>query len=122
MKYEDFVNNICGDNWKDTKESTYGGYGMAIMLSYLTSNSYRIIDISKDINVPVPDLYVPYQNLLRNGILSKKFNAQNDMSLKGQGFSKSAIYYKGMWTKEQSYINSWCFVVAIASGLVERSF
>lgn len=124
MKYEDIINDICGDEWLfDSSESINGGYGVAMMLAFLEGVAPKIDIFSRDLQIPKELLLDSYNNLLKSGMFSKNFNAKNDPVLKGLKFSVDSNYRveERLWTIEKASVNAWCHIAAVASGVIDRN-
>ena len=121
MQYESIISDICGRDWRQASNLDYqGGLGVAIVLSYIKGIRPTIDEISKHLDIPVDDLYHPFQRLLYGGIFLKEFNARNDPELLGRGISDT-VAKADCVTRQELIRNAWCQIAGIASGIVYRN-
>jgi len=112
--YEQVVRVICGDDWSGydkNQDERDGGFGVAMILSYLKGTSAKLTDLSKAIEVPSYLLEMAYKRLQINGLFSPRSWVLNDPLLLND--SEAAMY-------ESLY--AWYQIAGMASGFTGKGF
>jgi len=123
MKFEKFVETICGLNWREvSKEDLEGGYAVAILVAFIKGASPTIKDIARNIGLSEKDIEAPYNRLLNSGIFSDDFSAKSDPELIGKTFNNKKDCRDVNWTQDQAYSNAWGHISAIGSGAIVRDY
>jgi len=116
MKYDDIVQTVCGKGWKTaSQEEKNGGYGVAMVLAFLSGIKPDLNSFSNHLEVMSSELVTPFSRLANNDVFTSK--TSQDVELLGQGFSDTAER-AASWKKDKAYTHAWCQIAAIASGIV----
>jgi len=107
MKYESDIRDICGDDWKTINESEKeGGYGVAMLISYIRGVKPSLGDFSRHLGVATDELSRPLSRLIKNGVIGREdagWDVKNDRALLGQAGESEAQ-------------RIWGFIAALSSG------
>ena len=86
MKYEQTVERVCGDNWRETcDDERDGGYAVACVMAYMDNSRPGLEDIAKHLGVSPGEIDIAYRRLQASGVFSHEYNARRDPALNGYG-------------------------------------
>ena len=106
-KYKEIVDIICGNNWNTNEvsnEETDGGYGVAMVVSFLQGTRPKIEYFSRDLGVPIIQLQNAYKRLEVNGIWHKRSWVKRDP------------YLMPNQRNQENMLRAWCDIAGLASG------
>jgi hypothetical protein len=123
MKFEKFVETVCGQNWREvSKDDLDGGYAVAIFVSFIKGTPPTLKELARNIGLSERDIETPYNRLFQSGVFSDKFNARNDPELIGRTFNNKKDCRIIEWTQDQAYLNAWGHIAAVGSGAIFREY
>jgi len=105
MEYENMIETICTEHWKDNEVEKDGGLGVACVLAYMKGVKPKLEDLARHLKLDPKDIERPFNRLLVNGIFNaESYNARNDKALLGK-------------TDPRTSRTAYCILAGISSGL-----
>jgi hypothetical protein len=113
MRHEHAIIELVGNEWRNNAEDRDGGFGVAIMLSFIVDGVRAKIDeMARHLGESIPDIGMAFERLKDAGYFTNEFDVKND----------PALTYKNSEVFEISGVCAWGHVAGIASGILYRPF
>lgn len=123
MKFDKFVETVCGQNWREaSREDLEGGYAIAMLISFMKGTSPTLKDLARNIGLSERDIETPYNRLFQSGVFLEQFGAKSDPELLGKTFNNKKDCRVAEWKQDQAYLNAWGHIAAIGSGTIFRNY